>query len=231
MAKGGGVGTEGGREEAFARGTACRSTGPPSRRPAAQRQAPRQAPRARASPSSAATSTASPRVAHHRNNSVVAHVAADSLSPPASPPPSLTPPPPQWTGRTAECRRPRTAACGGGRRGRVGGQRGRGRVCLGLLGGGARAVGSGAGARGAPLPGSRQWAAWRGQMRQARAERAAGAGGWRQERGGGRGLAHVGCGCRWMCVCEYWMCVWASGSNGSLVTATGPLSVFVVRLG
>jgi hypothetical protein len=59
----------------------------------------------------------------------------------------------------------------------------------------------------------------------------AGAGGWRQARGGGRGLAHVGCGCRWMCVCEYWMCVWASGSNGSLVTASGPLSVFVLRLG
>jgi hypothetical protein len=84
--------------------------------PAAQRQAPR-----------ARTS----RTAGTTPPSAVAHVTADSLSPPASPPP-------QRTGQTVECRRPRTAACGRGRRGQAGGRCGRGSVCTGGWGEGRR---------------------------------------------------------------------------------------------
>jgi hypothetical protein len=126
------------------------------------------------------------------------------------------------------CRRLRTAACGGGRRGRAGGQHGRGRVCPGGWGEGRRirCRGRGSASSGFATVGGVAGAdAVRGRAGVAIAR------GWRQARGRGRGRAHVGGGCRWMCVCEYGMGVWASRSKGSLVTATGPLSVFVVRLG
>jgi hypothetical protein len=158
-----------------------------ARRPAAQRQAPR----ARASRTAGTTPPS-------RTSRQIPFLLL------LLPPPSLTPPSPLWTGQTAVCRRLRTAACGGGRRGRAGGQHGRGRVCPGGWGEGRRIRCRG---RGAPLAGSRQWAAWRGQMRsvagrvwpslEVGGRRAAGVEGGRMLAAGADGCVYVSTG--WVC--------------------------------